>query len=742
MHSLFAQEGRSDEVDGNFLFHFYPVEERNNWVAKAFEWSFHKDLSNFQRVKVHSSDVNEIADCKNKSLDCYLKKITSNLDALLVGKVFENKIEYKLYDISRKRVAHTGTFNISKGASLVSARLELFRIFKPYLEKGGLLEQKEYQLEESIENTKSSVTFNLKHYSLLILLIVLLASPLITLSAYKRKFSQSYFFPQVKKISILFLGLGILLCLGFIFTPKGFFNLNRFFLPVLGGVLWGYFFVFNFLFIFPSLQGIEQMREKVIWSYLRSWVVIIGLKVFALIFVYSTIFYSFASIGKLFGVETTTLYFIFIPVLMGIVLCFLNLILEIFSLFLDVRFESKHKKKRAWEKESKKYLIGYLKRHSISMKRSIIEKVHIVCGSNKVLMMSSYGGLLTAPRIVVPQSLIEATLGSQPHLKSENLDAVLKDSTFGTLSAIRTIKSSDKPLHINLKESFKLFSKEKVLKSVSQKVERNFDNNIEERLKLNTQDLVGMMAPTFTQEDSIPLISDDKEDMDIVEELLSEHRRELEKEFEQAEVDDTNPRARDFLFGAMLREIGSIIRNDHLLNTFDLFYFELPENFDLGKFKKYTKIPTLKKHYHRIVDSFSAFNLASDHLIQFYYYELFNKKKMLTRRASRRVLSNTSLEMLEQFSTFEKDNLEHRNSELSLRLRWLSRFTPYSLELDEEKDFVNYIKRIALASIALIALVSSYKATTYQKKYQQIIEKEQKEIDVAIKKAKKKRIKK
>src|SRR5262249_20932342 len=65
----------------------------------------------------------------------------------------------------------------------------------------------------------------------------------------------------------------------------------------------------------------------------------------------------------------------------------------------------------------------------------------------------------------------------------------------------------------------------------------------------------------------VPLISDSSEDYAVVKQLLTEHYAAFERNSDEDEVDDTDPTQKDFLFGALLREMGALGRHDSLLST-------------------------------------------------------------------------------------------------------------------------------------------------------------------------------
>jgi hypothetical protein len=165
--------------------------------------------------------------------------------------------------------------------------------------------------------------------------------------------------------------------------------------------------------------------------------------------------------------------------------------------------------------------------------------------------------------------------------------------------------------------------------------------------------LLGWVMPVPIDE-SVPLISNSQEDFDVVRELLTEHYAAFEKNLDEDEHDDTDPTQKDFLFGALLHEVGAILRSDTRLMTVRLAV-------ELGAYKaswltrKVVRLGlAIRDRFFawpaaRVGDCYVALNHGLDHLIQYLYMSVPGdlEKGLLTARANPPQLFSTSKEIIE-----------------------------------------------------------------------------------------------
>ena len=152
---LFAEE---NIVTGKFVVSFSAESNQKAWVVNALEQNIYNDLSSYGRIIPFNKVKDEDQLCKNREIDCILKIYKKlNVDALMLGKVDNSDIDYEIYDIQNEFLVKTGSIDIGRGSSLLKLRMEAFAAFKPFIEKGGILEKRKYN---SLADIKASETID------------------------------------------------------------------------------------------------------------------------------------------------------------------------------------------------------------------------------------------------------------------------------------------------------------------------------------------------------------------------------------------------------------------------------------------------------------------------------------------------------------------------------------------------------------------------------------------------------
>jgi hypothetical protein len=181
--------------------------------------------------------------------------------------------------------------------------------------------------------------------------------------------------------------------------------------------------------------------------------------------------------------------------------------------------------------------------------------------------------------------------------------------------------------------------------------------------------------------DGVPLIANTVEDFEVVRRLLTEHYAAFERHVDDDEIDDTDPTQKDFLFGALIREMGALARRDGLVAT--LWYSVDLASSQISRVARVLTRPVLALYTRffsgpaaRVADAHAALNQGLHHLIQYLCFLKGEDESRLTARADMPKLIKTSREMMERIEyarpTAEEQLLlaaTPRN-----RLVWLSRF--------------------------------------------------------------------
>jgi hypothetical protein len=138
--------------------------------------------------------------------------------------------------------------------------------------------------------------------------------------------------------------------------------------------------------------------------------------------------------------------------------------------------------------------------------------------------------------------------------------------------------------------------------------------------------LLGWVLPQKAEK-GIPLIADSAEDFAVVRSLLTMHYAGFDRDERDDEYDDSDPTQKDFLFGALLREVGAALRGDGLLET-----LRLAVAIQWERLTPPTRAAlALLRGVHRrvaaadgarIADTWTALNHGRDPLIQYLFLEL------------------------------------------------------------------------------------------------------------------------
>jgi hypothetical protein len=174
----------------------------------------------------------------------------------------------------------------------------------------------------------------------------------------------------------------------------------------------------------------------------------------------------------------------------------------------------------------------------------------------------------------------------------------------------------------------------------------------------------------------IPLISDTQEDFGVVKRLLSEHYSAFAADDD--EVDDTDPRQKDFLFGALLRQIGVVARHDVYFATIALSWDDVSSR--AGWFSHVLRTPlTLYEWFiagpaARVADAYAALNSGLHHLVQYLCFLRGTGETLLTARADLPRLAGTSRIMVTEVQRSEPSVRERQafNATPRDRVVWLA----------------------------------------------------------------------
>jgi len=738
-------------VTGKFVVSFTAIADQKAWVVNALEQNIYNDLSGYGRIVPVNKVNDEHKRCEHRNVQCLLEIYnTLNVDALMLGTVDKTDIDYQIYDVRNKYLISTGSIGIGSGSSLLKLRMGAFSAFKPFIEKGGILDKRKYSAVEDGEDYDTSgqrVTQGLSKISvdrIFIFLAVLTCAPYLLSFIGKplrhperTKIILRWFYP------FIIVSLTIIGYLYFISSTSGdskyhsilyLFGEQQWIITGLGGIAWGYFFIINYKFVMPHLQGIERIKPNNLFPLLQSCLLTLIIKVLVFASLYIVFFFGMYHFGLLFSISHEAIVLLLFPLSGLYIICWVALILDVFSMSIDVKLSGgKLDYKGVWNLAVHKYFVSHLKRNGVSLNKHMVNDIVFLPGEHKGVVC--YGGGFSRPRIAINKDLIKFTLGTVDEFNPVEtgifsrkvFEPVLrKNSVFQIYPNLSPNKTSK-----NIFKTRQSKNRERYLRRIQKYFQSDLKSKGSRRVDRIDNVTQGLVLPKFEGVDEFPsLMSDNREDMQVVEELLLENAMAYDPYDEEAEIDDSSEHDKDFLFGALLHKYGALLRNEDIFSTVYL-YFQRKQREKRRSFNF-----LYSKHFSIVADTYVVLNFGLNHLLQHLFYQATNVTSYLTTKGGTsgmllsqdKILTNTKI-----LSETEKPK-SMRTDEFD-RIVWLSRFCQEPIEKQNQPknragQFFRWSIVLGVTYLASSLLMDAY---NYHPRYLEIIEKEKYEIAQAIK---------
>jgi hypothetical protein len=333
----------------------------------------------------------------------------------------------------------------------------------------------------------------------------------------------------------------------------------RLLVPVLAGLLWGTFLIVNLMLVFPPVHGLSRIRFDALKAVLEGWVWLSLLRC-ALLLLYVPIFMVTLYASEAAAIPERITTALVLPTV-GLVCWFWFLsLVDNLSVFLDEKLvEGSASVRNEWHPTIRKYFMGYVRRNGISIDRRLIEYGLFLPGRDTEVTL--WGGGFAVPRILVGQKARETALGELPDEPE---------------APERTTNPEEAPFGTMLPSPLEFHGRAWSKKAAAADAWRRKLVRAPPKPRVPMPRLLGEAATALgwvmpqSLDESVPLISNTKEDYEVVKSLLTEHYGRFEKNLDEDEHDDTDPSQKDFLFGALLVQAGRLTRRDNLLSTIAL----------------------------------------------------------------------------------------------------------------------------------------------------------------------------
>jgi len=408
--------------------------------------------------------------------------------------------------------------------------------------------------------------------------------------------------------------------------------------------------------------------------------------------------------------------------------------LEVFSMSLDVKLcGEKLDLKSVWNVKTRDYFIGYLKRNGVTLNQRLVENTMFLAGDNHGAVC--YGGGFYRPRITIDRDLIKFALGDIDDFNPLDTAIFTKKVTEpvrrqnSVFQLVPNWSSEVSSGHI-LQSRFDK-KRTRLIESLQHYFLRDLKLPIGKRRKRAENVLQGVVYPHLDGTDNYPaLMSDNADDMRIVEALLLKNSLKPDPYDEDAEIDDSSEQDKDFLFGTLLHKFGGLIRHEHIFSTIYLYFFYKPGE----RRRPYNFL--FSRYFAIVADTFVVLNFGLNHLIQHLFYQATEDESYLTTKgiasgmlkSQDKILTRTKQLIDErQDKTIQTDELE--------RIIWLSQFCQDPIEQNIRTNILG--ERVIKWSVSLgvmyflvMVVLNSY---NYHSTYLEIIAKEKQKIAEAIK---------
>jgi len=427
------------------------------------------------------------------------------------------------------------------------------------------------------------------------------------------------------------------------------------------------------------------------------------------------------------------------------------------SMSIDVKLtEANGSYNDVWHIAMRKYFIAYLKRNGVSIDKREVNKIVFLAGKNPGVVC--YGGGFSRPRITINKDLIKYTLGAISDFNPQETGIFTRKMFQPVLKKNSVLRLWPDISHDNMiKKRQKADTKRADLIAKARDFYESELIAADKKHHWKTENILqGLVLPKLEGVDLFPsLMSDNFDEMQIVEKLLLENAIGYDPYDEEAEIDDASEHDKDFLFGALLHKLGTLLRHEDIFSTLYLYFKrdkkpkqkkpsddqeqqaaqeEIEEIPAIAKKKSYNFI--YSKYFACVADTFVVLNFGLNHFLQHLYYQATEDELPLTTKGE----TSGMLESQDFILTESKKRLDERarktmrTDELD-RIAWLSRFCLDPIEIQRRDAYNIGLILKALTFVFAFGLVAGLIAQAYQyhPKYLATIAKEKQEIEQAIK---------
>jgi hypothetical protein len=472
---------------------------------------------------------------------------------------------------------------------------------------------------------------------------------------------------------------------------------------IAGGLAWGWFGVAAFRMALPRFGGLERVEHGDVFRLVRAWSLVALQRL-----VRGAIFYAPAAalvwlIAAVLDIPATLAIAVVAP-LVGLLARFSFLALvDNLALWLDGRLVSGQvTADDPWHRAAAGYVMGYVRRNGWPADEHLLDQILFLPGRDHEVIL--YGGGLTHARVIVGQKLLEMALApyGRPHDYAEPRVSKLAWAEWNSGLVVPL------PIGATIATPGERMPQTGTVPGETEHQPLGQPPTLAYLVEPDAFDKRGAYRPT---EDPLWLDWDPGE-----------------------EHDGTDPNDRDFLFGALVHELGRIRRHDDELATVATAAGLWVDRWPAGLKKLARGLRglghRLLSRYPAIVsDAFPALSYARHHMIQYLAWRHWGDEELLTARAYAPDLERQSTEILRRIDG-EVDQVRGvAGATTRKRLLWLAQFVRAPVRTRRTVLARRLALAGAVAALALAGAVAVKNAIDYHPTYLERMKAQQRAIE-------------
>ncbi len=578
--------------DAKLVIDFAADRPDNAWVAAAFQENAYRDLAG-RKLAVLDADALDRGECPSREAACLVERYAAaGADIIVLGWLKEGRLQLEVYEGWLKTRVARETFELDGRTSLVEVRHHTLRAVSPFFESGGLLEKRASILRDAAGGPARDAWPSPFALGALALIAIVLLTPIV-----------------LRRRALLLVP--VVVAAGVRWLPVRFdllIDQLGWALPMIGGSAWGWLVLLNLRLALPTLPGLGGVRHGNVGRLVRAWCAASAMRCALLAVFQGALALALALITQ--GALAPELAWMLLIPAFGLLLHFsLLAVVDRLARRLDRQLViGSAAPENPWHPVIKKYFMGYVRRVGLQIDRAALDRTLFLPGATDGIV--SYGGGLAPARIVIKESLLERALHPL-------VDEPLFD---GGDDGMEALDLGD-PRGVLLPVDDDAPKKRRWHRTGPQRPAAR--RRLARPLLGQNETLLGYLVPQPAGE-SVPLVIDDPDEYSVLRELLTAHYAAFDRGLYGEEADDTDPTQKDFLFGALLREVGGVLRQDTLL-------FTLTRSLAIRMFSA----PAWMRAVHGLIaagydrflargpaivaDGYVALNRGLDHLIQYLF---------------------------------------------------------------------------------------------------------------------------